>query len=107
MQSGALSKEGINKELDKLQVERVTSVSSPALSSSASNGNNNTSSGSSSGGQPVASSTVGMVVGLVVGVVVLVVTAVVVLQRSRRTEAVAPHFDDLGFSLESVYGPCG
>lgn len=30
VQSGALSKEGINKELDKLQVERVTSVSSPS-----------------------------------------------------------------------------
>ena len=89
VQSGALSKEGINKELDKLQVERVTSVSSPALSSSASNGNNNTSSGSSSGGQPVASSTVGMVVGLVVGVVVLIVTAVVALHRFRRKKAVA------------------
>jgi hypothetical protein len=90
VQSGALSKEGINKELDKLQVERVTSVSSPALSSSASNGNNNTSSGSSSGGQPVASSTVGMVVGLVVGVVVLVVTAVVAFSRFRRKKAVTP-----------------
>ena len=89
VQSGALSKEGINKELDKLQVERVTSVSSPALSSSASNGNNNTSSGSSSGGQPVASSTVGMVVGLVVGVVVLVVTAVVAFRRFRHKDGVA------------------
>jgi hypothetical protein len=90
VQSGALSQEGINKELDKLQVERVTSVSSPALSSSASNGNNNASSGSSSGGQPVASSTVGMVVGLVVGVVVLVVTAVVAFSRFRPKKAVTP-----------------
>jgi len=48
VQSGALSKEGINKELDKLQVERVTSVSSPALSSSASNGNNSSEAAASS-----------------------------------------------------------
>ncbi len=48
VQSGALSKEGINKELDKLQVERVTSASSHALSSSASNGNNSSEAAASS-----------------------------------------------------------
>jgi len=96
VQSGALSKEGINKELDKLQVERVTSVSSPALSSS----------GSSSGGQPVASSTVGMVVGLVVGVVVLVVTAVVALRRFRRVAA-DESLDDLIKQLTEAAGELG
>jgi hypothetical protein len=48
VQSGALSKEGINKELDKLQVERVTSASNHALSSSASNGNNSSEAAASS-----------------------------------------------------------
>jgi hypothetical protein len=90
VQSGALSKEGVNNELDKVQVERVTSVSSPVLSSGASNGDNNTSSASSSGGQPVASFPVGMIVGLVVGVVVLVVTAVVAFRLFRPKKAVTP-----------------
>jgi len=90
VQSGALSKEGINKELDKLQVERVTSVSSPALSSSASNGNNSTSSGSSSGGQSGGSVLVPTIIGVVVGVVVPIAMAVVALRRFRRKKTVTP-----------------
>jgi hypothetical protein len=90
VQSGALSKEGINKELDKLQVERVTSVSSPTLISSASNGKYNTSSVSSSGGQSGGSVLVPTIIGVVVGVVVPIAMAVVALRRFRRKKAVTP-----------------
>ena len=88
MQSGALSKEGINQELDKLQVERVTSVSSPALSSSASNGNNSSeaaaSSSPASSGSKEKSSRAGDIVGGVLGVLVVVVLSGLAFYRWRK-----------------------
>ena len=115
VQSGALSKEGINKELDKLQVERVTSVSSPALSSSASNGNNNTSSGSFSGGQPVGSVLDPTIIGVVVTVVVLIGMAVVVLLfcHNKNNKVVAASeepdhdYEELKKKLESACSALG
>ena len=90
VQSGALSKEGINKELDKLQVERVTSVSSPALPSSASNGNNSSeaaaSSSPASSGSKEKSSRAGDIVGGVLGVLVVVVLSGLAFYRWRKTK---------------------